>query len=362
MARSRGFNVFSLSFLDIMSCGFGAVVLIYLIINHATEVEFRTQQEDLYAEIRKLDYEVDVGETNLADVRQSLSSVERRLDEARRRRVALTVSVEDRRKELTRLQADTLAKVEHLNQLKSDVESRTEDVERMKASTADDTGERARTFVGEGDRQYLTGLKVGGDRIFIAVDTSASMLDETIVNVLRRRNMDDSRKLAAPKWRRAVATVEWVVAQLPLEGQFQLYGFAEQAAPIVSGTEGQWLDVTSRTDLDRAIDGLKQIVPTKGTSLKAVVDAIESMRPAPDNIILIVDGLPTIGDRAARSAMVSGRDRLRLFNDAADDLPLNIPVNVILFPMEGDPYAAGSYWGLAHVTKGSFLSPSKDWP
>ena len=33
MAKRRETNIFSLSFLDVMSCGFGAVVLIFLIIN-----------------------------------------------------------------------------------------------------------------------------------------------------------------------------------------------------------------------------------------------------------------------------------------------------------------------------------------
>ena len=36
MARKkRGFTTFNLSFLDIMSCGFGAVVLVFLIIDHS---------------------------------------------------------------------------------------------------------------------------------------------------------------------------------------------------------------------------------------------------------------------------------------------------------------------------------------
>ncbi len=362
MARKRGFNVFSLSFLDIMSCGFGAVVLIYLIINHATEVELRTRQQDVYAELRRLDYEVTTGEVNLADVRQTLTSVERRLDEATRRRLALTRSLDERRNELTKLEADTLAKLEHVNRLKSDVESRTEDVERLKSTTAEDEGDRARKFVGEGDRQYLTGLMLGGDRIFIGIDTSASMLDDSIVNVLRRRNMDEARKLSAPKWRRAVATVEWLAAQLPLTSEFQLFGFSETATPLVEGSAGRWLDANSRPDLDAAIDSLKKVVPEKGTSLHAIFAAIDAMRPAPDNVVLIVDGLPTMGSRAPRSSRVSGRERLGFFNDAVKDLNLRVPINVILFPMEGDPMAAGSYWGLAHVSKGSFLAPSKDWP
>ena len=37
--RKRSFTTFNLSFLDIMSCGFGAVVLVFLIIDHAIVVD-----------------------------------------------------------------------------------------------------------------------------------------------------------------------------------------------------------------------------------------------------------------------------------------------------------------------------------
>ena len=44
------------------------------------------------------------------------------------------------------------------------------------ASPQDAAGQQIRTFKGEGDRQYLTGLKLGGERTLILVDRSASML------------------------------------------------------------------------------------------------------------------------------------------------------------------------------------------
>ena len=47
-------------------------------------------------------------------------------------------------------------------------------------------GRNLRSFAGDGDRQYLSGLKVGGKRIFLLVDASASMLAEDIVNAVRR--------------------------------------------------------------------------------------------------------------------------------------------------------------------------------
>ena len=39
-----------------------------------------------------------------------------------------------------------------------------------------------------------------------------------------------------------------------------------------------------------------------------------------------------------------------------------VPINILLYPMEGDYYAAIAYWLLAYQTGGSFMSISKDWP
>lgn len=360
MRRKREFNVFSLSFLDVMSCGFGAVVLIFLIINHATEREFEAVNEDLLAEIRKLDFEVDRGELNLAELKQKIDATKRRLDDTTRRRLDITDRLEGRQIELADLEALSLARQEHLNQLKTDVDSREKEVKRLQAQQEADEGDKARTFIGEGDRQYLTGLRVGGNRILIALDKSASMLDETIVNVIRRRNMGDARKRQAPKWKRAVATVEWLVAQLPLESQFQIYAFDVEAGSVLE--DARWYDVSSGDDLEAAVNATRKIIPGNGTSLENLFNAVHELEPLPDNIYLIVDSLPTQGTRPPRGSTVSGRKRSDLFWDAERRLPPNIPVNVILFPMEGDPAAAASYWGLAQNSGGAFLSPSRDWP
>ena len=42
--------------------------------------------------------------------------------------------------------------------------------------------------------------------------------------------------------------------------------------------------------------------------------------------------------------------------------PRGVPVNTILFPMEGAPMAASAYWKLAMATRGSYLAPASDWP
>jgi hypothetical protein len=59
---------------------------------------------------------------------------------------------------------------------------------------------------------------------------------------------------------------------------------------------------------------------------------------------------------------VTSRERLDHFNRAVRQLPNDLPINVILFAMEGDPDAAPAFWVLALRTGGSMLAPSEDWP
>ena len=77
---------------------------------------------------------------------------------------------------------------------------------------------------------------------------------------------------------------------------------------------------------------------------------------------MITDGLPTQGNKKKNNVTITASDRMKLFQESLKELPSRIPVNILLFPMEGDPFAAASYWKLAISTKGSFMSPSRDWP
>ena len=76
----------------------------------------------------------------------------------------------------------------------------------------------------------------------------------------------------------------------------------------------------------------------------------------------MTDGLPTQGATRPTGTKVSGEQRLRHFQQALKRLPSGVPVNTILFPMEGDPLAASAFWRLAILTRGSLVSPSEDWP
>ena len=227
---------------------------------------------------------------------------------------------------------------------------------------SEEEGAKVRRFTGDGDRQYLTGLKVGGEHILVLVDASASMLDRKIINVLRRRNMSDAIKLRSLKWRQAVATVDWLSAQFPEGSKFQIYTFNTEPKPVLKGSDGIWLEVGEGKQLDEAIRLLRRTIPENGTNMLGAYNVIKKMNPLPDNVILLIDGLPTMNAPETKRGMVTGRERFKLFLEAEREIPKGVPVNVLLFPMEGDYEATISFWVHAWSTGGSFMSISKDWP
>ena len=363
MSRRKA-SPFSLSFLDIMFCGFGAVVLLVLVLNHETVKSREQIFTDLRAEAVRLEKEVLVGEDNLVEARNSLNATESEIVLMQGQSERVIDTIQEMEIEIARMSNETLASREHVNQLSTDLKSLDKVQKRLGAAVeADrDAGEKVREFKGEGDRQYLTGLKMGGKRILILVDASASMLDETIINVIRRRNLDAASRISAPKWQRTLKTTDWLISNLPNNTKFQLYSFNTRAKATLSGTDGNWLETSKRTDIDGAISALHQIAPEGGTSLYHAFSAANTLSPPPDNILLITDGLPTQGRGKPVSTTVSAKKRLDHFEQAAKVLNGKIPINTILLPMEGDAWAAAAFWALAINNKGSFMTPSRDWP
>jgi hypothetical protein len=364
MARKRRqFEVFSMSFLDCMSCGFGAVILFFMIIN-AQVKETNQLDPELMAETNKLEIEILEGRKNLVLARNTRERLEDERVTAEGQIAEIVALIQELRAELAKYDNDTLAKIERVEQLQSDIKSLEEEVKRLMSlkSEQEEKGQQLRRFKGEGDRQYLTGLKLGGERTLVLIDRSASMLHEEIVNIVRRRNLPEAEQLRSVKWRQAVASVDWLTAQFRPGSQFQMYMFNNTVEPVIKGSDGVWLQADDATQLDEAIRVLRRTVPKNGTNMKAAFEVVSKLTPRPDNIILLVDGLPTMDSAETSKRFVTGRDRVNLHDRAIRELPSGIPVNILLFPMEGDYDASVKYWLLSYATGGSYMSVSEDWP
>ena len=361
MRNRRLLTPFSLSFLDIMSCGFGSVVLLFLIIKHNvdTNIPIPVDTRDQTSEVMLLEEEILDGKRNLAKTRNTISEIDEQLVVAQGMARRIMDKIEETRSLAEQL-SETTDTVE-LDRLKLNIKE-LEDRKQQLQKEIRETGDDARRLVGEGNREYLTGLRLGGKRILILLDASGSMLDDTIVNVIRIRNMRDGIKRNAPKWVQTLRMVDWLTARFPRDSEYQIYIFNTGTRSVLPGQDGKWLKVGNKAQLNSVIEALGKIVPEGGTNLEKAFAAIGKMRPRPDNVYLITDGLPTQGSRTIRGTTITGRQRLDLFARAVNQVPGNVPVNVILAPLEGDPEAAYAFWRLAMNSNGSFLIPSEDWP
>jgi len=353
-----------MSFLDCMSCGFGAVILFFMIINSHVNATTDDETTAMMAETNRLEIEVLEGRKNLALARNTKQKLETEMEDADSQIAQIMALIQELQAELDKYDNDTLAKIQRVEKLQSDIKSLEEEVKRLLAmkQQQDAAGEQIRTFKGEGDRQYLTGLKLGGERTLVLVDRSASMLSDKLVNILRRRNLPEAERLRSRKWRQVVASVDWLTSQFRQGTEFQIYMFNNKAEPVIQGTDGIWLKADDDTQLNEAIRVLRRTVPKNGTNMHAAFRIATQLSPRPDNIILLVDGMPTMDAETTSKTVVSSNERGNIFARAVRELPSGIPVNIMLYPMEGDLNAPISYWSLALTTRGSFVSVSRDWP
>jgi hypothetical protein len=359
----RNVNPISLAFLDVMSCGFGAVVLIFLILDHSTSQDSEQSNPELAGEIELLIEEIAEGEEGLTAIRNTISDIDMEMVEAQGLAEQIQEEIDEFLAELAILEADANASDRDLQELRDEIAALELELETLRAEGLVNLGNDVREFLGDGNRQYLTGMLMGGNRILILIDRSASMLDDTIVNIIRRRNMSEEAQRNAEKWVQVTHTIDWLTSQLPAPSRYQMYVFNDSVEALTPNTEGLWLEVADREQLDSAVVRLKEeIIPQNGTNLENLFISIQGLNPLPDNIFLITDGLPTLDNRNRNRTNVTGRERERLFDDALQELPRGIPVNIIMAPLEGDPMAASLYWKLAIATGGSYMSPSSDWP
>ena len=341
MARRRSFflNAFGLSFLDVMSCGLGAAVLIFLLVDYRlTEAaESGEPDEQLRKEVAATDAETRAHRRQAKQLERKL----RELDAQRTAAIRTRAELQADRPE----GADTKALIKRLR-------AREREVAEARA------GRQLLERVLEARRQYAAGFRVEGRRILVLVDRSASMTDRRIAVAVRNKYLPDEQRREAVKWRWTRSILEWLLAHLPEDAQYQVFGYADEARPAVGGG---WLEAADEDTLEQVREAVHSWVPDGGTRLDRALAAARKMEPAPDAVYLLTDGLPTRGKSWFKRVKVSPAKRQEFFEEAVAGAqgPAH---HVILLPLEGDPNAAGLYWRFAMRTGGQFLAPAEDWP
>jgi len=351
--RQRFLNPFGLAFLDVMSCGLGAAVLLFLIIDHnLTEQALASEsgEVDVVALEESIQEQKELSEQHRRHTRQ----LRRELDRLTETRVKTLVALAETR-------ASAVEAVD-TTELEKELSKKQKQVQEAKKSR------QLRDFSGEGQRQYVAGFRITGKRILFLLDRSASMQDEQIATVIYNQFLPLEDQRQSPKWRWARSVLEWMLAGMPQDAQYQVWGFATQSTPVLSRLG--WIDASDEERMQAVIDEVLAWVPKGGAQLDKTLEEVNRLSPRPDAVYLITDGLPTQGKGLTllkrgltwvKKSLVSQEDRLGIFYHATGKIS-RPPFNIVLLPLEGDPKAAGAYWDFAMRTRGQFLAPSEDWP
>ena len=350
-----------LALLDVMACGLGAVLLLFLIIKHNTGTQAK---------------EVEVNTSNYVAALENL--------QAQKNDYLSEIDLQAKMQEIhldakAQLQKDRISKQEEMQKLQQQIDQETKkntSLEKQLAALDIKQTTDVVENVQRSEEQYLIGMKVEGKRIVILIDASASMTDDKLIDIISRKIKSNAIKQQGPKWQRTVRTAKWLLNRLPESSEVAVAAYSDTAT-VFNG--GQWTKARDANGIQNLFVEINRIVPTGPTNLGAGFNAITGKLASATNVYMITDGLPTkvsskwLGANQAaamlrclrQKTIVSGQCRERYFYAAANRFVKSAQrttVNVILLPLEGDPEAPGAYWDLAATTGGVMLSPAPSWP
>ncbi|MFP4157041.1 MAG: hypothetical protein ACLFU4_05420 [Opitutales bacterium] len=325
----------SLSFIDSIACGFGAILLLFIL----------TAKKQIILETEEASQSAEAAETLQAAIEEA---------EARDQALDRAIEALDPQEDGTATSlADLAAEQERLARAVAD---QTEAMEAL-PTPEERTAKPAALDRPSADQNYLTGLRLRGPRAVILLESSGSMLAENAREALN--HLQQGSWQSSEKWRRARNALQAVLAAIPKGTEVAIFQMGETTAPISGSPDAPYIDPYDNAALISLLDRLERLEPEGGADLARGFRTVAGLKERPSSVLLIGDGLPTAPDPSARG--LSENDRVRLFNQARAGRP-NAPFNAILFPFEGDPSAAGLFWQLSGQTSGITLVPDNDWP
>ena len=334
----------SLSFIDIMACGLGAVALMFIFVKEAKFSPLNTDYSQ--------------------EATSALDSIEALKLQSNQNQITLN-SLENRINELIKQIDNTELELKNSEQVVSDLSQANKDIlDEIKLANQN------KTVINKPLKKiYLSGCNVSGKKIILLLDKSLSMLDKNLVEIFRFSASSTNIQNQAPKWVKGKKIMEWLIEDLPEDSEVLLATFNENLSVDVN--QGQWTTAKDRATLYRQFVALSSTPPINSTNLENSILQLKLWSDA-DSIYLVTDGLPTNAiqkqyERGCFSGTtVTGKCRIMFFERFSEALDKtfarNTIFNTILLKMEGDPFAPYYFSYETSKRNGCFLTPSENWP
>ena len=161
--RRRVIDIFNLSFLDVVSCGFGAIVLLLVIVKISEPRVIERLTVDLSGQVKKLEEELFVirGETTVLN--RDLTEKQQQLSVSRERLARLKGSLSSVKGQYFRARSERETQAIIEGQLQTAQQSLTDEMRRLLSSTTKIANSR------------IGGVPVDSEYIIFIIDTSGSM-------------------------------------------------------------------------------------------------------------------------------------------------------------------------------------------
>lgn len=381
---------FGLSFLDILCCGLGAVVLLLLVVRHGqqpvqVEVPTVTQIQELQA------------------IRKAITEAKIVAEQAQEEQDKLELTVKEQRdnaRSIADAGAPTSPTLNAILEVIKEISTEDAELQRLQQEFAALDTENAKVI----PTPVPTPRKVSGavegiklvdiDRVAVLFDISASMLHRSLVEIVKLKASEEIIQVRARKWRQALNAAAWAYDSISLQSRYKVLMFSENVYDTsgnkvnahydISGNkvnaENLAWDMKNKEDLPGFREMLRNLIPKAGTDLELALRSLDTLVPRPQKLLIITDGLPnqaqmlSMAQRVAMPGCSSNsispnsttnsecRLSIALASIAQHAARLSgIPIDVILLPLDGDSMAIRFYSLVTSAAGGRVLTPSQDW-
>lgn len=353
MSRKRKeTEVFSLSFLDCVCCGFGAVLLLFVLTASRKAEEMDKLQSQIMEVIGEMENEIDLKDKQIENLN-------------------LTLAVETQRKE------DSGARLDETKKRHTELDEMLKLLLMQLAAIEDELGklidnkknmpkqeEKAPIPIPNPDRrQYLTGFDLLGNQVLFLVEASGGMTADTIAEATDLAGKSEKERREGPKWKRVKLALRWLIGNMKEGSNYKIIFFNSDLIPLEVGFGRDWFDPMDNNVTVDVLNAIDDITPEGGANLEKAFAMVNELPVEPDRLVLICDGLPTLSDSYGGGGKeVLYDDRVAMLRAAQNALKLNLPVNTIMYPLMPDTGSAVHFWRLANSTDGSMICPSEGWP
>ena len=208
---------------------------------------------------------------------------------------------------------------------------------------------------------YLSGCNIEGKNIGFFLDSSASMYDKNIIDIIRYKASSKSIKENAPKWLQAKKIFKWLFDKADKQINIIALSFSNSTKFM----NEKLLNINEIKKSSEYSKFFNDLVPKGGTNLIQLIPIIKKYKL--DSVYIITDSFPTLpiseNKKCNNQNVISPYCRKELFFDFSNminSLSKKPKVNFIMMPVEGD--YSSDYWfsRLAMDTDGCFITASKD--